>query len=168
MAYRTLAWIMALICGLAIPAGAATSADGLFDQPIFQSDAGKNLVNTTAKTKGVITRNSAAKADVQENGILAAATAHGQAGSIIAVDNALLVSVHGNALVDAGLGNATTYNKNTVASLDHSFNQAIGVANINVAAGNLNSQSIYYSGPDLSSIGLLANGGVAKLAATHK
>jgi hypothetical protein len=43
-----------------------------------------------------------------------------------------------------------------------------GVANINVAAGNLNIQSISYSGPDLSSTGLLATGGSVKPAATGK
>jgi hypothetical protein len=52
--------------------------------------------------------------------------------------------------------------------LNNSFNKFTGAANTNVAAGNLNIQSIYYSGPDLSSNGLLANGGLAKLAATRQ
>ena len=60
------------------------------------------------------------------------------------------------------------YNKATVASVNHSFNNSTGVANINVAAGNLNIQSISYSGPDLSSSGLLATGGSVKPAATGK
>ena len=102
---------MALICGLAIPAGAATSADGSFDQQIFQADAGEKPVNPMAKTPGVITRTVAAKADVQENDLLAATTARSKPGSIIVVDNALLVSVHGNAMVDNGrrnMGNEQT------------------------------------------------------------
>jgi hypothetical protein len=106
MAYRTLAWVMALICGLAIPAGAATLTDGFSDQPIFQSDACEKLVNAMAKTPGVIARNI-----TQESGIPAATTAPSQAGSIIAVDNAILVSVHGNAMVDNGMRNEKTYKK---------------------------------------------------------
>ena len=171
MTYRTYAWVMVLICGLAIPSGAATSADGSFDQQIFQAEAGEKLVNPMAKTPGVITRTVAAKADLQENDLLAATTARSRPGSIIVVDNALLVSVHGNAMVDNGrrnMGNEQTYNKATVASVNHSFNNSTGVANINVAAGNLNLQSISYSGPDLSSSGLLATGGSVKPAATGK
>ena len=154
MAYPALAGIMVLICGLAIPAGAATLTDGLSDQ--------------VATTRGVITSPMAAKAAVLSSDILAATTALNKAGSIIVVDNALLVSVHGNAMVDNGRRLEKTFNKSTVASLNHSFNNFTGVANVNVAAGNLNVQSINYSGPDLSSIGPLANGGSAKPAATRK
>ena len=171
MTYRTYAWVMALICGLAIPAGAATSADGSFDQQIFQADAGEKRVNPKAKTRGVITGTVAAKAEVQESDLLAATTARSRPGSIIVVDNALLVSVHGNAMVYNGrrnMGNEQTFNKATVASVNHSFNNSTGVANINVAAGNLNIQSISYSGLDLSASGLLATGGSVKPAATGK
>ena len=61
MAYRTLAWVMALIVGLAVPAGAATLAGGFFDEPIFQADAYEKLVNLRAKTRGVVARNIARK-----------------------------------------------------------------------------------------------------------
>jgi hypothetical protein len=162
---------MALICGLAIPAGAATSADSAFDQQIFQADACEKPVNPMAKIGGVITRTVAVKADVQESDLLAATTAPSKPGSIVVVDNALLVSVHGNAMVQNGrrnTGNEQTFNKTNVASVNHSFNNSTGVANINVAAGNLNIQSISYSGPDLSSGGLLATGGSVKPAATGK
>ena len=52
------------------------------------------------------------------------------------VDNALLVSVNGNAVVDRGLDNANTYNKTSVASLKNCFNNSTGVANVNLASGN--------------------------------
>ena len=123
------------------------------------------------KLVGVITGTVAAKADVQDSNLLAATTARSKPGSIIVVDNALLVSVHGNAMVDNGrrnMGNEQTFNKATVASVNHSFNNSTGVANINVAAGNMNTQSISYSGPDLSANGLLATGGSVKPAATGK
>jgi hypothetical protein len=66
--------------------------------------------------------------------------------------------------------NETTYNKTTVASVKDSFNNFTGVANINVAAGNLNTQSVSfsYSGPDLLSNGLVAASGPAKQGATRK
>ncbi len=147
MTYRTLAWVMALICGLAIPSGAATSADDSSIQQIFQP---------------------ALKADVQGNDLLAATTAQGEAGSIIVVDNALLVSVHGNAMLGNVRRLETTFNKTTVASLNNSYNNSTGVANINVASGNLNTQTINFSGPDLSSSGLLATGGSVKAAGTSK
>ncbi len=171
MTYRTYALVMALICGLAIQAGPAFSAENSFEQQIFQPAAGEKPVNTLAQTPGVITRNLAAIAVVQENDVLAATTARSKAGSIIVVDNAILVSVHGNAMVSNGMGimgNEMTYTKATVASLNNSFNNSTGVANINVAAGNLNIQTIHYSGPDLSSSGLLAASGSAKPAATGK
>jgi hypothetical protein len=154
MAYPTLAGVMVLICGLAILAGAASLTNGLSEQ--------------MATTQGVIPNPMAVKAAVLSNDVLAATTALNKAGSIIVVDNALLVSVHGNAMVDNGMPIEKTYHNSTVASLNHGFNNSTGVANINVAAGNLNLQSIYYSGPDLASIGSLANGGSAKPAATHK
>ena len=50
MAYRTLAWVIALICGLAIPAGAGTLGVVSFDEPIFQPGASEKLVNLRAKT----------------------------------------------------------------------------------------------------------------------
>ena len=84
------------------------------------------------------------------------------------MDNALLVSVNGNELVDHGVGNRIHYNKTTVASFNNSFNNSTGVANVNIASGNLNIQTTYYSGPDLSSSGLLANGGSANLTAIRK
>jgi hypothetical protein len=168
MAYRTLAWVMALICGLAIPAGAGTLADGFFDQQIYPAEVGEKLVNTAAMTRGVITSTIGVKGEVLESGILAATTAQSNAASIIVADNALLVSVHGDTLVGKGKSIDKTYNKATVASLNNSFNNSTGVANINMAAGNLNVQTINYSGPDLSSNGLLANGGSAKPSATRK
>ena len=61
MTYRTLAWVMALIVGLAVPAGAANLAGGFFDEPIFQADAYKQLVNLRAKTRGVVARNLRSK-----------------------------------------------------------------------------------------------------------
>ncbi len=61
MTYRTLAWVMALIVGLAVPAGAASLAGGFFDEPIFQADAYKQLVNLRAKTRGVVARNIAGR-----------------------------------------------------------------------------------------------------------
>ena len=60
------------------------------------------------------------------------------------------------------------YNKTTVASCTNSFNHSIGVTNLNVASGNLNVQTTYYSGPDLSSSGLLAHGGSTNLTAIRK
>jgi hypothetical protein len=173
MTYRTLACIMAFICGLVIPAGAATSADGLFDQPILQPAVGEKLASTMV-TLRLTTRNVAGETGVLDSGTLAATTAQSKGGSIVVVDNALLVSVHGNAMVNSGPGsgmvNETTYNKATVAFLKDSFNNSTGVANINVAAGNLNTQSVYfsYSGPDLLSNGLTAASGSAKPGATRK
>ena len=102
MTYRTLAWVMALIVGLAVPAGAASLAGGFFDEPIFQADAYNQLVNLRAKTRGVAARNFAVKTAAQNNDILAATT--GKGGSVI-VDNALLVSVNGNKLADQGRRN---------------------------------------------------------------
>ncbi len=93
MAYRTLAWVVALIVGLAVPAGAGTLASGFFDEPIFQADAYKQLVSIRAKTRGVAARNLAVKTAVQNNDILASTT--GKGGSVNIVDNALLVSVNG-------------------------------------------------------------------------
>ncbi len=61
------------------------------------------------------------------------------------VDNALLVSVNGNKVADHGRG--MTYDKTTVASFNNNFNNSTGVANINVASGNMNMQKTYYSGP---------------------
>jgi len=166
MTYWTLAWLGALIFGLAIPAGAATLADGFFDEPIFPLHAYEQLVNIRAKTRGVIARNTATKTAVQESGMLAATTPKSKVGNIMAVDNALLVSVSGNAGLDKPLGNvgnANTYNESTVASVNGKF---IGVTNVNVAAGNLNNQSTYYSGPDLS--GLQASVGSTTLGVVRK
>ena len=84
------------------------------------------------------------------------------------MDNALLVSVNGNELVDHGVVNRMNYDKSTVASFTNSFNNFTGVANFNIATGNLNIQRTNYSGPDLSSSGLLANGGSANLTAIRK
>ena len=155
MTYRTLAWLMALICGLAIPAGAATLGGGFFDEPLFPPRAHEQLVNTRAQARGRIASNTAAKSAVQGRGMLAATTAKSK-GSIV-VDNALLVSVNGNALVDKGLGSAhNTYNKNITASVNNSFNNSIGVANMNAASGNFQNQSTSFSGSLPS--GLLASG----------
>ncbi len=134
MTYRTVAWVMALIVGLAVPAGAASLAGGFFDEPIFQADAYKQLVNLRTKTRGVVARNFAVKTAVQNDDILAATT--GKGGSVNVVDNALLVSVNGNEVADQGLSNGMTYNKTTVASLKNSFNNFTGVANVNIASGN--------------------------------
>lgn len=162
MTYRTLAWLMALICGLAIPAGAATLGDGFFDQPIFPPHAYEQLANLRAETRGVIARNTVAKDAVQDRGMLAATTAKSKGG--IVVDNALLVSVNGNALVDKGLGNAhNTYNKNITASVNNSFIDSIGVANMNAGVGNFQNQSTSFSGSLPS--GLLASGGSTNAAA---
>ena len=79
------------------------------------------------------------------------------------MDNALLVSVNGNAVVDRGLGNANTYNKTSVASLNNNFNNSTGVANVNIASGNNNIQKTYYSGSLPSE--LLASGGSGSQAA---
>ena len=168
MRYRTLAWVMALICGLAIPAGAANLEGGFFDQPIFQPDAYEKLVSIKATTWGKVTRNIALKASGQDRGILATTTGRGYTDSIIAVDNALLVSVNGNDLVAEGLAAEKTFNKTTVASVKDNFNHFTGVANVNVAAGNLNVQKTYYSGPDLAAGGLMSNGGSSKLTAISK
>jgi hypothetical protein len=166
MTYRTLAWVMVLICGLALPAGAASLAGGFFDEPIFQPGAYETLVSLRAKTRGVVTRNFAAKALVQDRALLTAPAALSKPGSLIAVDNALLVTVNGHETGDRGLSNATTYNKNTVASVKNDFNNFTGVANVNVAAGNLNTQKTYYSGDLPPSV--LANGGSSNLTAIRK
>jgi hypothetical protein len=168
MGYWTLAWLMALICGVALPAGAATLAGGFFDEPIIPPHAYEKLVGTMAKTRGVMARNITAKAAVPESGILAATTANSKAGSFHAVDNALLVSVNGNTTVNEGMGNRMTYNKTTVASVNNSYNNFNGVVNLNVTSGNLNTQTANYSGPDLSANGLLANGGSTKVAPIRK
>ena len=163
MTYRTLAWAMALIVGLAVPAGAASLAGGFFDEPIFQADAYNQLVNLRAKTRGAVARNVAVKTGVQNNDILAATTGK---GGVNVVDNALLVSVNGNKVADHGISNEMTYNKTTETSFNNNFNNSTGVANINIASGNLNVQKTYYSGPDLS--GLLANAGSANLTVIRK
>ena len=163
MTYRTVACVMALIVGLAVPAGAANLAGGFFDEPIFQADAYKQLVSLRAKTQGVVARTFAVKTAVQNNDILAATT--GKGGTFI-VDNALLVSVNGNAVVDRGLDNANTYNKTSVASLKNCFNNSTGVANVNLASGNFNVQKTYYSGSLPSE--MLANAGSANLTALRK
>jgi hypothetical protein len=154
---------MALIVGLAVPAGAASLAGGFFDEPIFQADAYKQLVNLRTKTRGVVARNTGGKTEVQNNDILATTT--GKGGTFI-IDNALLVSVNGNAVVDQGLGNPNTYNKTTVAALNNNFNNSTGVANVNIASGNMNIQKTYYSGSLPSE--LLASGGSANLTALRK
>ena len=154
MAYRTLAWVMALIVGLAVPAGAASLAGGFFDEPIFQADAYKQLVSLRAKTRGVAARNLAVKTPVQNNDILASTT--GKGGSVNIVDNALLVTVNGNETGDKGIG--ITYNKTTVASLRNCYYKGPGVWCVNITAGNFNTAKTSYSGPDLSSA-LLAGGG---------
>lgn len=168
MAYWTLAWLMALICGLALPAGAATLAGSFFDEPIIPPHAYEKLVGTMAKTRGVIARNITAKAAVPDSGILAAIPANSKAGGIHAVDNALLVSVNGNATGNESIGNRMTYNKTSVASVNNSYNNFNGVVNLNVTSGNLNTQTANYSGPDLSANGLLANSGSTKAAAIGK
>lgn len=162
MAYRTLAWVVALIVGLAAPASAGTLASGFFDEPIFQPDAYKQLVSIRAKTRGVVARNAGGITAVQNNDILAATT--GKGGSFNIVDNALLVSVNGNMVADYGRARAMTYDKTTVAAFNNNFNNSTGVANINITAGNFNTQKTYYSGPDLSSA-QLANGGSGSQAA---
>jgi hypothetical protein len=90
MAYRTLAWVMALICGLAIPAGAGTLGSGFFDEPIFQPGAYEKLVNLRAKTRGEVGRNIAVNTAVQNSGIQASTPAHSKSGSIFSVEYALL------------------------------------------------------------------------------
>jgi len=159
MAYRTIAWAIAIIVGLAVPAGAGSLAGGFFDEPIFQADAYKQLVNIRAKTR-VVVRTFAVKTADQNNDILAATTAKGNS---VIVDNALLVSVNGNAVVDRGLRHANTYNKTSVASLKDCFNNSTGVANVNLASGNHNIQRTYYSGSLPGE--LLASGGSASQAA---
>jgi hypothetical protein len=166
MTYRTMACVMALIVGLAVPAGAASFWGGFFDEPIFQSDAYKQLVNIKAKTRGVAARNFAVKTAAQNNDVLAATA--GKGGSVNVVDNALLVSVNGNKVADQGITNGLSYDKTAVTSFTNNFNNSTGVANINLASGNLNVQKTYYSGPDLSASGLLANAGSANLTTIRK
>jgi hypothetical protein len=161
MTYRTLVWVMALIVGLAVPAGAASLASGFFDEPIFQADAYNQLVNLRAKTRGEAARNFAVKAAAQNNDILAATT--GKGGSVI-VDNALLVSVNSDKLSDQGKG--MTCDQTTVTSFNNNFNNFTGVANVNLASGNHNIQRTYSSG--LLPSELLANAGSANLTAIRK
>ena len=111
----------------------------------------------------MVARNIAVKTAVQNNDILAATT--GKGGSVNVVDNALLVSVNGNKVADHGISNGMTYNKTTVASFNNNFNNSTGVANINIASGNLNIQKTYYSGSLPSE--LLASGGSANLTALY-
>ena len=59
-----------------------------------------------------------------------------------------------------------TYDKTTVASFNNNFNNSTGVANVNLASGNLNIQRTYYSGSLPSE--LLANAGSANLTAIRK
>jgi hypothetical protein len=166
MTYRTMACVLALIVGLAVPAGAASLGGEFFDEPIFQPDAYKQLVNLRAKTRGVAARNVAVKTAAQNNDILAATT--GKGGSVNIVDNALLVSVNGNKVADHGISNEMIYNKTAVTSFNNNFNNSTGVANVNIVSGNMNVQTTYYSGPDLSANGLLANAGSANLTAIRK
>jgi hypothetical protein len=163
MTYRTLACVMALIVGLAVPAGAASLAGGFIDEPIFQADAYKQLVNLRAKTRGVVARNTGGETAIQNNDILADTT--GKGGTFI-VDNALLVSVNGNETGDNGISGVITYNKTSGHSLKNSFNNSTGVANVNIASGNMNIQKTYYSGSLPSE--LLASGGSANLTALRK
>ena len=163
MTYRTVACVMALIVGLAVPAGAASFLGGVFDEPIFQADAYKQLVNFRTKPRGVVARNFAVRAGAQNDDILAATT--GKGGSVNIVDNALLVSVNGNETGNKGIRSGNNYNKTIVASLN-CFKNTPGVANVNITAGNLNTQITSYSGPDLSS-GLLASGGSTSQATSQ-
>jgi hypothetical protein len=168
MTYRTLAWVMALICGLAVPAGGATLAGGFFDVPIFQPGAYAKLVSLKAKTRGVVARNIKVKAAVQAGAMQDADMADSKGGGINIVDNALLVSVNGNEVVNTGLEQGMTYQKTTFSASNHSYNNFTGVSNVNMVAGNMNTQTTIYSGPDLSASGLLANGGTTKLTAVNK
>ncbi len=95
---------MALICGLAIPAGGATLAGGFFDEPIFQPGAYEKLISMKVGTRGVVARNIKGKAEVQAGAMLDADMAESKGGGINIVDNALLVSVNGNEVVNTWLG----------------------------------------------------------------